>query len=70
MLFCTPQNILVFRVGIELGVTANNIPKADFAIALNRILTPPVPSTGMGRNLLQRFFKSFDENIRNTHCQC
>jgi len=50
---------------IKLGVTPNGIPKVDFAIALNRVLThiriplttmtklllryPPWGSTGMGR---------------------
>jgi hypothetical protein len=52
MLFYTLQNISVFRVGTESGVTASNIQMGDFAIALNRILTPAVPSppTGIGRN--------------------
>jgi hypothetical protein len=59
MLFCTPQNISVFRVGIELGVTASNIPMADFAIALNRILTPAVPPYGNGSKLTSKIFLKF-----------
>ena len=51
MPFHTPQNILVFRVGIALGVIVSHIPIADFPRALNRILTPVVPPPmGMGRN--------------------
>ncbi len=46
MFFCTLQNISVFRVGIELGVTNSNIPMADFAITLNRTLTPSVSPLG------------------------
>jgi hypothetical protein len=38
MPFCGPENISVSHVGIKLGVTFNDIPKVDFAIALCRIL--------------------------------
>jgi hypothetical protein len=39
MFFCGTQNISVLRVEMNLGVTPNDIPKVDLAIALNRILT-------------------------------
>jgi hypothetical protein len=39
MLLCGPQNIWIFRTGIKLGVTPSDIPKVDFAPALNQILT-------------------------------
>jgi hypothetical protein len=43
MLFCTPHNVSVFCFEIKLGATHGNIPKGYFAIALNRILSIPVP---------------------------
>ncbi len=56
MLFCTPQNISVFLIGIELGVTASNIPMAGFDIARNRMLTSPVSLYGDGLKLTGKIF--------------
>ncbi len=39
MPFCGSQNISFFRVEIKLEVIRNDIPKVDFAIAVNRIST-------------------------------
>jgi hypothetical protein len=85
MPFCGTQNISVLRAEIKLGVAPNGIPKVDFAIALNRILsvTLLVPTATI-RLLLRHsrggvqawaesdfkdFLKIFDENIHDTHCQ-
>ncbi len=51
MLFCAPQNISIFYVGIELCLNDSNIPMSDFAIALNRILTPALPPDRNGSKL-------------------
>jgi len=56
MPFYSPKNISVFRVGIKLEVTPSDIPKVDFATALNRISThirtPYKGGTSMGRKWL------------------
>jgi hypothetical protein len=56
MLFHGPQNISIFRVGIKSGVGPCNIPKVDFMIALNRILTTAVPSYGDGSKVTLKIF--------------
>ena len=56
MLFRGSQNISLFHVGIKLGVTPCNIPKVDFALALNRILTTAVPPYGSGSKMTLKIF--------------
>jgi hypothetical protein len=68
MFFCATRNVSVLCLEIKLGVTPGNTPKGNFAIALNRIWTIPVPPYGNGPKMTSRFFKSIDENIHNTYC--
>jgi hypothetical protein len=59
MPFCSPKNISVFRVGIKLGVTPSDIPKVDFATALNRISTHTRTPYRGARAWIENDFKDF-----------
>ena len=59
MLFNTPQNISIFRIGIELGVIVNHILIANFDLSRTPL-----------RQWVETDLKIFDENIHSIHCQC